>query len=159
MDYLRSEVMAATGATRHEIQGLLTGGVVQQDHPRDGTLYRWSRDEIVLLAVAVQLARMGMPRGCIRAAIDAVRRARETGAPAVMVFRFDDTGRFASAARLNRADTWAGEVADRSDGASGSRLLIDIEAEARAVDTRLRQHRAIHGPVRRGPKPHHRQVA
>src|SRR3954454_18601852 len=92
--YLRSEVMAVTGATRGEIQGLLDAGVVQQGHPRDRTLYRWSHDEIVMLVVALRLTRMGVLMACVRRAIDAVRREHQAGELGSMVFRFDNAGRF-----------------------------------------------------------------
>ena len=147
--YLRSEVMAVTGATRGEIQGLLDAGVVQQGHPRDRTLYRWSRDEIVMLVVALRLTRMGVLMACVRRAIDAVRREHQAGELGSMVFRFDDAGRFASAARLSRIEAL---LSDPSEMPSGSQVMLDIGAEANTADTKLRQHRADHGVVRRGPK-------
>ena len=143
--------MAVTGATRGEIQGLLNGQVVQQGQPRDGSPYRWSRDEIVMLTVALRLTRMGVLMVCVRKAINAVRREYQAGELGSMVFRFDDTGRIASAGRSSPTDP--------SEGASGSRLLIDVAAEARTIDAKLRQYRADHGVAPRGPKTHRKTAS
>src|SRR3954449_6648647 len=76
--YLRSEVMAATGATRGQIAGLLDYCISQQGHsPR--ALHRWPRDEIVLASVALKLARLGILLSTVKAAIDALRREHQAG--------------------------------------------------------------------------------
>src|SRR3954447_10596157 len=96
--YLRSEVMAATGATRGQIAGLLDYCISQQGHsPR--ALHRWPRDEIVLASVALKLARLGILLSTVKAAIDALRRFHEAGELGVVAFQFDDAGRVASVAK------------------------------------------------------------
>src|SRR6187455_2588055 len=99
--YLRSEVMAATGGTRGEIQGLVESCVVLPEHPRDGTLHRWPGYEIALASVALKLARAGILLASIRLAIDAARRELQAGPLAVLMIEFDDAGRFKGAARLD----------------------------------------------------------
>ena len=148
--YLRSEVMAATGATRGQIAGLLDYCITQQGHSH-GVLHRWPRDEIVLASVALKLARLGVPLSTVKSAIDAARRELQAGPLAVVMLTFDDAGRFASATRLDRV-ALLGDFTEPAEVPAGVRLLIDIAAVSRAIDARLRQHRADHGVVRRGPK-------
>src|SRR3954452_12701240 len=98
--YLRSEVMAATGATRGQIAGLLDYCISQQGHS-PGALHRWPRDEIVLAGVALKLARLGISLSTVKAAVDAVRRLHEAGELGAVAFQFDDAGRFVAATRLD----------------------------------------------------------
>jgi hypothetical protein len=97
--YLRSEVMAATGATRGQIAGLLDYCISQQGHS-PGALHRWPRDEIVLGSVALKLTRLGVMLSTVKAAVDAVRRLHEVGELEVVMLTFDAAGRFATVARL-----------------------------------------------------------
>src|SRR3954469_14561242 len=99
--YLRSEVMAATGATRGQIAGLLEYCISQQGHS-PGALHRWPRDEIVLASVALKLTRLGVPLSTVKAAADAVRGVHQGGELGAMAFQFDDAGRFVAATRLDR---------------------------------------------------------
>jgi hypothetical protein len=149
--YLRSEVMAATGATRGQIAGLLDYCISQQGHS-PGALHRWPRDEIVLASVALKLARLGIPLSTVKAAVDAVRREHQAGSPAVLMFEFDDAGRFVAATRLDRRVALLGELTEPAEGPAGVRLLIDVGAVSRTIDARLRQHRAEHGVAQRGPR-------
>jgi hypothetical protein len=149
--YLRSEVMAATGGARGEIQGLLDSGVCLPDRPRDRTLLRWPGYEIPLASIALKLARSGILLASVRLAIDAARRELQAGPPAVMMIEFDAAGRFTSAARVDGVVP-LGAFTEPSEMSSGFRLLINVAAEARAIDAKLRRHRADHGVVRRGPK-------
>jgi hypothetical protein len=150
--YIRSEVLAATDSTRGKLQTMLDSGVCLPDRPRDGTLLRWPRDEIMLASVALKLSRLGLLLTAIRPAIEAARAELQAGSLAVLMVEFDDAGRFKAAARLDGV-ALLGEPADPSEMSSGFRLLIDVAAEARAIDAKLRQHRADHGVLRRGPKP------
>src|SRR4051812_18979336 len=151
--YLRSEVIAVTDSTRGKLQILLDSGVCLPDRPRDGTLLRWPRDEIMLASVALKLSRMGLLLASIRPAIDAARAELQAGPLAVLMIEFDDAGRFKGASRLDDVVPLGGCATPSGIPAdTGFRLLIDIEAVSRAVDARLRQHRADHGVVRRGPK-------
>src|SRR3954447_1542023 len=145
--YLRSEVMAATGATRGQIAGLLDYCISQQGHS-PGALHRWPRDEIVLTSVALKLARLGIPLATVKAAVDAVRRLHEVGELGVVMLTFDAAGRFASADRAGGV-ALLGELTEPAEGPAGLRLLIDVGAEAGKVDAKLRQHRADHGVVQR----------
>jgi hypothetical protein len=151
--YIRSEVLAVTDSTRGKIQTMLDSGVCLPGRPRDGTQLRWPRDEIVLASVALKLSRMGLLLAAIRPAIDAARRELQAGPLAVLMVEFDDAGRFKAAARLDGVVPLNGltEPAEVPAGA-GFRLLIDIGTEIRTIDAKLRQHRADHGVVRRGPK-------
>jgi hypothetical protein len=149
--YLRSEVMAVTGGARGEIQGLLDSGVVLPDRPRDRTLLRWPSYEIPLASIALKLARAGILLASIRPAIDAARRELQAGPPAVMMIEFDAAGRFTSAARVDGVVP-LGDLSEPSETSSGFRLLINVAAEARNIEAKLRAHRADHGVVRRGPK-------
>src|SRR5919107_123923 len=83
--YLRSEVMAATGATRGQIAGLLDYCISQQGH-LPGALHRWPRDEIVLASVALKLARLGIPLATVKAAVDAVRSIRKVSELGLVMF-------------------------------------------------------------------------
>ena len=153
--YLRSEVMAATGATRGQIAGLLEYCISQQGHS-PGALHRWPATEIVLASVALKLTRLGVPLSTVKAAVDAVRREHQAGELGAMALQFDDTGRFVTASRLDRRVALLGDFTEPAEVPAGVRLLIDIAAVSRAIDARLRQHRADHGVVRRGPKPQRR---
>src|SRR3954463_13758009 len=139
--YLRSELMAATGATRGQIAGLLDYFISQQGHS-PGALHRWPRDEIVLAGVALKLARLGISLSTVKAAVDAVRRLHEAGELGVVMLTFDAAGRFASVARLDGVAP-LGDLAEPAEdpAGAGTRLLINVEAEARAVCAKLRQHR------------------
>jgi hypothetical protein len=151
--YLRSEVIAVTDSTRGKIQNLLDNGVCLPDRPRDGTLRRWTSDEIALASVALKLARSGILLASIRPAIEAARAELQAGPLAVLMVEFDDAGRFKAATRLDGVVPLGGLAAPSEVPAGvGFRLLIDIGAEVRAIDAKLRQHRADHGAARRGPK-------
>src|SRR3954463_2139985 len=148
--YLRSEVMAATGATRGQIAGLLDYCISQQGHsPR--ALHRWPRDEIVLASVALKLSRLGVLLSTVKAAVDAVRRLHQAGELGVVMLAFDAAGRFTSADRVDGV-ALLGELTEPSESSVGLRLLIDVGAEASKVDARLRDHRAEHGVAQRGPR-------
>jgi hypothetical protein len=149
--YLRSEVMAATGATRGQIAGLLEYCISQQGHSH-GALHRWPRDEIVLASVALKLTRLGLMLSTVKAAVDAVRSLHEVGELGVVMLAFDAAGRFKAATRLDRVALMV-ELTEPAEGPAGVQLLIDVGAVSRAIAARLRQHRADHGVVRRGPKP------
>jgi hypothetical protein len=142
--------MAATGATRGQIAGLLNYCISQQGHS-PGALHRWPRDEIVLASLALKLARLGILLSTVKAAVDAVRSLHQAGELEVVMLTFDDAGRFTSAAKVDGVVPLGG-LAMPSEMSSGFRLLVDVAAEARIIDARLRQHRAAHGAVRRGPK-------
>jgi hypothetical protein len=148
--YLRSEVMAATGATRGQIAGLLDYCITQQGHSH-GVLHRWPRDEIVLASVALKLTRIGVMLSTVKSAIDAVRRLHQVGELAVVMITFDAAGRFASVARLDGV-ALLGDFTGPAEGPAGVRLLIDVGAVSRAIAAKLQAHRADHGVVRRGPK-------
>jgi hypothetical protein len=151
--YLRSEVMAATGATRGQIAGLLDYCTSQQGHS-PGALHRWPRDEIVLASVALKLTRLGVLLSTVKVAVDTIRNIRnihKAGELGVVMLAFDATGRFASVARLDGV-ALLGDLTKSSEMSSGFRLLINVAAEASTIDARLRQHRADHGVARRGPK-------
>jgi|SRR4051812_48643859 len=155
--YLRSEVIAATDSTRGKIQILRDSGVCLPDRPRDGTLIRWPRDEVALASVALKLARAGILLASIRPAIEAARAELRAGPLAVLMVEFDDAGRFKAATRLDGVAplgdlTQQPEPCEPSEMPSGFRLLIDIGAEVRAIDTKLQAHRADHGVARRGPQ-------
>jgi hypothetical protein len=150
--YLRSEVIAVTDSTRGKIQILLDSGVCLPNRPRDGALLRWPRDEIMLASVALKLSRMGLLLAAIRPAIEAARAELQAGPLAVLMIEFDDAGRFKAATRLDDVVPLGGP-ASPSETSSGFRLLIDVEAEARAVCAKLQAHRAEHGVAHRGPKP------
>jgi len=148
--YLRSEVMAATGATRGQIAGLLEYCISQQGHsPR--ALHRWPRDEIVLAGVALKLSRLGVPLSTVKAAIDAVRSLHQAGELGVVMLAFDAAGRFASADRVDGV-ALLGDLAEPAEGPAEVQLLVDVGAVSRTIDARLRQHRADHGVAHRGPK-------
>jgi hypothetical protein len=149
--YLRSEVMAATGATRGQIAGLLEYCISQQGHS-PGALHRWPRDEIILASVALKLTRLGVMLSTVKAAVDAVRRLHEVGELEVVRLAFDATGRFMTATRLDGV-ALLGDLTEPAEVPAGIQLLIDVGAVSRVIDARLRQHRADHGVVRRGPKP------
>jgi hypothetical protein len=149
--YLRSEVIAVTDSTRGKIQILLDSGVCLPDRPRDGTLLRWPRDEIMLASVALKLSRMGLLLAAIRPAIEAARAELQAGPLAVLMIEFDDAGRFKAASRLDDVVPLGGP-ASPSETSSGFRLLINVEAEARAVCAKLQAHRANHGVAQRGPR-------
>jgi hypothetical protein len=151
--YIRSEVLAATDSTRGKLQTMLDSGVCLPDRPRDGTQLRWPANEIMLASVALKLSRMGLLLAAIRPAIEAARAELQAGPLAVLMVEFDDAGRFKAATRPDRRVALLGELTEPSEGASGSRLLINVGAEARAIDAKLRQHRAEHGVAQRGPKP------
>ena len=148
--YLRSEVMAATGATRGQIAGLLDYCISQQGHS-PGALHRWPRDEIVLASVALKLARLGLLLSTVKAAVDALRSIRETGALGVVMLTFDAAGRFASVARLDGVALMA-EPAESAEGPAGVQLLLDVGAVSRTIDAKLQAHRADHGVAQRGPR-------
>jgi hypothetical protein len=150
VSYLRSEVMAATGATRGQIAGLLDYCITQQGHSH-GALHRWPRDEIVLASVALKLTRLGIMLSTVKSAVEAVRSIREAGELGVVMLTFDAAGRFVAATRLERV-ALLGDLTEPAEGPAGVQLLIDIAGLGRAIDARLRQHRADHGVVRRGPK-------
>jgi hypothetical protein len=152
--YLRSEVMAATGATRGQIAGLLDYCITQQGHS-PGALHRWPREEIVLASVALKLTRLGVMLSTVKSAVDAVHRELQAGPLAVMMLTFDAAGRFKAATRLDRVALTV-ELTEPAEGPAGVQLLIDVGAVSRAIAARLRQHRADHGVVRRGPKPQRR---
>src|SRR4051794_27365356 len=149
--YLRSEVMAATGATRGQIAGLLEYCISQQGHS-PGALHRWPRDEIVLASVALKLTRLGVLLSTVKAAVDAVRREHQAGELEVVMLAFDAAGRFTSADRVDRRVALLGELTDPAEGPAGVRLLIDVGAVSRAIDAKLQAHRADHGVAHRGPK-------
>jgi hypothetical protein len=145
--------MAATGATRGQITGLLDYCISQQGHS-PGALHRWPRDEIVLASVALKLTRLGVMLSTVKSAVDAVRSLHEAGELAVVMLTFDAAGRFVAATRPDRVALMGGSASPAEDPASvGFRLLLNVAVEARTIDARLRQHRADHGVVRRGPKP------
>jgi hypothetical protein len=148
--YLRSEVMVATGATRGQIAGLLEYCISQQGHS-PGVLHRWPRDEIILAGVALKLTRLGVPLSTVKAAVDAVRSLYGAGELGVVRLAFDATGRFVSADRVDDVVPLGG-LAEPLEVPAGLGLLIDVGAEARAIDAKLRQHRADHGVARRGPQ-------
>jgi hypothetical protein len=150
--YLRSEVLVATGATRGQIAGLLEYCISQQGH-YPGALHRWPRDEIVLASVALKLTRLGIMLSTVKAAVDAVRSLHQAGEVEVVMLTFDDAGRFTSAARVDGV-ALLGAFTEPSEvpAGGGLTLLIDVGAEARNIEAKLRQHRADHGVVRRGPK-------
>jgi hypothetical protein len=150
--YIRSEVLAATDSTRGKIQNLLDSGVCLPDRPRDGTQLRWPRDEIMLASVALKLSRMGLLLAAIRPAIEAARAELQTGPLKVLMVEFDDAGRFKAASRLDGV-ALLGDLTEPAEVPAGIQLLIDVGAVSRVIDARLRQHRADHGVVRRGPKP------
>jgi hypothetical protein len=143
--------MAATGATRGQIAGLLEYCISQQGHSH-GALHRWPRDEIVLASVALKLTRLGVLLSTVKAAVDAVRSIHQAGELGAMAFQFDDAGRFVAATRLDRRVALLGELTEPAEDPAGVQVLIDVEAEASKVDARLRQHRADHGVAQRGPK-------
>jgi hypothetical protein len=151
--YIRSEVLAVTDSTLGKIQTMLDSGVCLPGRPRDGTQLRWPANEIVLASVALKLSRLGLLLAAIRPAIDAARRELQAGPLAVLMVEFDDAGRFKAAARLDGV-ALPGGLADPPEvpAGAGFRLLIDIGTEIRTIDAKLRQHRADHGVVRRGPK-------
>ena len=151
--YLRSEVMAATGATRGQIAGLLDYCISQQGHS-PGALHRWPRDEIVLASVALKLSRLGIALSTVKSAVDAVRRELQAGPLAVLMVEFDDAaGRFKAATRLDGVAP-LGDLAEPSEVTAGAgvRLLIDVAAETRSIAAKLQAHRADHGVAQRGPK-------
>jgi hypothetical protein len=148
--YLRSEVMAATGATRGQIAGLLDYCITQQGHS-PGALHRWPRDEIVLASVALKLTRLGVLLSTVKAAVDAVRREHQAGPLEVVMLTFDAAGRFASVARLDGV-ALLGDFTGPAEGPAGVRLLIDVGAVSRAIAAKLQAHRAEHGVAQRGPR-------
>src|SRR4051812_10734026 len=148
--YLRSEVMAATGATRGQIAGLLDYCITQQGHSH-GALHRWPRDEIVLASVALKLTRLGVMLSTVKAAVDAVRRELQAGPLAVVMFEFDDAGRFASVARLDGV-ALLGDLTEPTEVPAGVQVLIDVGAVSRTIDARLQAHRAEYGVAQRGPR-------
>jgi hypothetical protein len=148
--YLRSEVMAATGATRGQIAGLLDYCITQQGHSH-GALHRWPRDEIVLASVALKLTRLGVLLSTVKSAIDAARRELQAGSLAVVMFEFDAAGRFASVARLDGVVV-PGGLTEPAEAPAGLRLLIDVGAVSRAIDAKLQAHRAEYGVAQRGPR-------
>jgi hypothetical protein len=150
--YLRSEVIAVTDSTRGKIQILLDSGVCLPNRPRDGALFRWPRDEIMLASVALKLSRLGLLLTAIRPAIEAARRELQAGSLAVLLVEFDDGGRYKAATRLDDVVPLGGRAVP-SETSSGFRLLIDVGAEARNIEAKLQAHRADHGVARRGPKP------
>jgi hypothetical protein len=152
--YLRSEVMAATGATRGQIAGLLDYCISQQGHS-PGALHRWPRDEIVLAGVALKLARLGVLLSTVKAAIDALRRLHEADELGVVMLTFDAAGRFNAATRLDGV-ALLGDPTKPAESSDRIQLLIDVGTETRNIEAKLRQHRADHGVVRRGPKPQRR---
>src|SRR3954453_4336744 len=129
--YLRSEVMAATGATRGQIAGLLEYCISQQGHS-PGALHRWPRDEIVLASVALKLTRLGVMLSTVKAAVDAVRSLHQAGELEVVMLTFDAAGRFMTATRLDGVVP-LGELAEPAEGPAGVRLLIDIAGLGRVV--------------------------
>ena len=151
--YLRSEVITVTDSTRGKIQILLDSGVCLPNRPRDGALFRWPRDEIMLASVALKLSRLGLLLAAIRPAIEAARAALQAGPLAVLMIEFDDAGRFKAATRLDGVAP-LGDLAAPSGipTDTGFRLLIDVASEARNIEVKLRQHRADHGVAQRGPR-------
>jgi hypothetical protein len=149
--YLRSEVMAATGATRGQIAGLLDYCITQQGHSH-GALHRWPRDEIVLASVALKLTRLGVMLSTVKSAIDAVRSLHEVGELEVVMLTFDAAGRFVAATRPDRRVVPLGELVEPAEAPAGLRLLIDVGAVSRAIAAKLQAHRAEHGVAQRGPK-------
>jgi len=143
--------MAATGATRGQIAGLLEYCISQQGHS-PGALHRWPRDEIILAGVALTLTRLGVMLSTVKAAVDAVRSLHQAGELEVVMLAFDATGRVTSAARVDRRVALLGDFTEPAEVPDGVRLLIDVGAVSRAIDARLRQHRADHGVAQRGPK-------
>jgi len=143
--------MAATGATRGQIAGLLEYCITQQGHS-PGALHRWPRDEIVLASVALKLTRLGVMLSTVKSAIDAVRSLHEVGELGVVMFEFDDAGRFASVARLDRRVALLGELAEPAEAPAGLRLLIDVGAVSSNIAAKLQAHRAEHGVAQRGPR-------
>ena len=103
-----------------------------------------------MVAVALQLTRLGVLMGCVRKAVDAVRREHQAGELEFMAFQFNNAGRVLDAARMSRVAPFLDEPAEPSAGSAGPRLLIDLGAEASNIDTKLRQ-RPDHEVVRRGP--------
>jgi hypothetical protein len=151
--YIRSEVLAATDSTRGKLQTMLDSGVCLPDRPRDGTQLRWPRDEIMLASIALKLSRMGLLLAAIRPAIEAARAELQAGPLAVLMVAFDDAGQFKAATRLDDVVPLPDLAAPSGIPAGvGFRLLINVAAEARAIDAKLRQHRADHGVAQRGPK-------
>ena len=148
--YLRSEVMVATGATRGQIAGLLDYCISQQGHS-PGALHRWPRDEIVLASVALKLTRLGVLLSTVKSAVDAVRSLHQAGELGVVMLTFDAAGRFASVARLDGV-ALLGDLTKPAEDPAGVQVLIDVGAVSRAIDARLRQHRADHGVAQRGPR-------
>src|SRR4051794_15745148 len=135
--YLRSEVIAVTDSTRGKLQILLDSGVCLPDRPRDGTLLRWPRDEIMLASVALKLTRAGILLASIRPAIDAARAELQAGPLAVLMVEFDDTGRFKAASRLDGVMVPGGLTEPSGIPAdTGFRLLIDIGAETRNIEAK-----------------------
>src|SRR3954470_6440464 len=116
--YLRSEVMAATGATRGQIAGLLEYCISQQGHSH-GALHRWPRDEIVLASVALKLTRLGVLLSTVKAAVDAVRREHQAGPLEVVMLTFDAAGRFVAATRLDRRVVLLADPAEPAEGPAG----------------------------------------
>jgi hypothetical protein len=149
--YLRSEVMAATGATRGQIAGLLDYCISQQGHSH-GALHRWPRDEIVLASVALKLSRLGVMLSTVKAAVDAVRSLHEASELEVVMLTFDAAGRFMTAARLDRRVALLGELTEPAEAPAGVQVLIDVGAVSRTVDAKLQAHRAEHGVAQRGPR-------
>jgi hypothetical protein len=149
--YIRSEVLAATDSTRGKIQTLLDSDVCLPSRPRDGTLHRWPRDEIMLASVALKLSRLGLLLAAIRPAIEAARAELQAGPLEVMMVEFDNAGRFKAATRLDGVALLT-DLTEPSEGASGSRLLINVAAEAGSIDAKLQARRADHGAAQRGPK-------
>src|SRR3954465_7962397 len=135
--YLRSEVIAVTDSTRGKIQILLDSGVCLPNRPRDRTQLRWPRDEIMLASVALKLSRMGLLLAAIRPAIEAARAELQAGPLAVLMVEFDDAGRFKTASRLDGVVP-PGGLTEPSEMSSGFRLLLNVAAEARTIDARLR---------------------
>jgi hypothetical protein len=115
--YLRSEVMAATGATRGQIAGLLDYCITQQGHSH-GALHRWPRDEIVLASVALKLTRLGVMLSTVKSAIDAVRSLHEVGELEVVMLTFDAAGRFVAATRPDRV-ALLGELTEPAEVPAG----------------------------------------
>src|SRR3954454_12443800 len=137
--YIRSEVLAVTDSTRGKLQTMLDSGVCLPDRPRDGTQLRWPANEIRLVSAALKLSRMGLLLAAIRPAIDAARAELQAGSLAVLMVAFDDAGRFKAAARVDGV-ALLGDLAATSEMSSGFRLLINVAAEARNIEAKLRAH-------------------
>jgi hypothetical protein len=105
----------------------------------------------VLASVALKLTRLGVLLSTVKSAVDAVRRLHEVGELGVVRLAFDATGRFMTATRLDGV-ALLGDLIEPAEVPAGIQLLIDVGAVSRVIDARLRQHRADHGVVRRGPK-------